>query len=690
MSKKKNAPTPAPPAKNPAGKPKTLAEIKATPSAPKDYTNLHKALLISFLVIGFIIRIINLDGLSLWVDEYVHVDRAKFFLMGKDHLFTNDNNGILYTFFILPFFKIFGSTAFWARFPAVLMGTGSIYLLYRLGKRLFNPWVGLTAAFFSTFSLYLVYWSRLSRNYSIFEFFFLLLLLCFVLAFDNKVDTGSTNFFAKQGINKKYLFLLPLALVGSLLSHQLTFMFIFGGMIWLVGVAIHKIITEKSFNNVFTWLAVPSLILCLLIFTPAFAPVTRSILSLFLPPNAVNWVVVDWTRISKLYAEEKLKAFDIYWGMLTYDYGKFYVLGLLGLVAAFFVRTRSALFLTASTLVPFLLLSFIFREPSLPRYFIFVYPLLLISAAVCIYTLVRLLNQRVFAGNGLAGLRSFMWISPVIILLPFIRFKELKSLLSVELKSGFVIDRALSQWSFTNWSDPVSWVKKNIKPGDLVMTTVPTAVNYYMNLDSTIWFRQRNYNGIKKEYEFNPIKNDGKSAGTYEDLVKTVETNPRGWLIADYYLTNAMTDPRARDYVYKNFQFHFDATKDGSVQVFSWDHAVGPPKDQNIIIELGKNPTKQASEELSISLDQSALQPGLKLYVKAQGINFNNEAYVIFNQKYTVPIPPNKTNGIEDIAVDLDISKLKPGANTVQIAYNYEMKYDPVKGFVLYKLGLGR
>ncbi len=135
--------------------------------------------LYAMLFLGFIMRVINLDALSLWIDEFVHVIRARDFNAGTGPLLTDDNNGILLTVVLLPFFKLFGATAFWARFPSVLFGVGTIYLMYRLGERLFNRYVGLMAAFAGTFSLYLMFWSRVGRNYAIFAFFFLLLGLVF-------------------------------------------------------------------------------------------------------------------------------------------------------------------------------------------------------------------------------------------------------------------------------------------------------------------------------------------------------------------------------------------------------------------------------------------------------------------------------------------------------------------------------
>ncbi len=142
--------------------------------------------ILGLLLVGLLLRILNLDALSLWVDEFVHVNRADNYLNGTGTLFTEDNNGILYTMFLLPLFKVLGSTAFIARLPSVLFGVGMIYLTYRIAARLFNQYIGVLSAFGVTFSIYLIFWSRIGRNYAIFEFFYLFFFWLFLKVFEGR------------------------------------------------------------------------------------------------------------------------------------------------------------------------------------------------------------------------------------------------------------------------------------------------------------------------------------------------------------------------------------------------------------------------------------------------------------------------------------------------------------------------
>ena len=63
-------------------------------------------------IIGFGLRVYRLDFLTLWVDEYIHVMRARDFLLYGTGLLEGENNGVILTFFIVPLFKLFAINEF--------------------------------------------------------------------------------------------------------------------------------------------------------------------------------------------------------------------------------------------------------------------------------------------------------------------------------------------------------------------------------------------------------------------------------------------------------------------------------------------------------------------------------------------------------------------------------------------------
>ena len=76
--------------------------------------------------------------------------------------------------FLYYWAKVVGWNAFWVKLPFVLMGIGSIYLIYIIGRQWFNRKVGLLSAAFFAISEFTVFYSQLARPYAAGLFFVLL------------------------------------------------------------------------------------------------------------------------------------------------------------------------------------------------------------------------------------------------------------------------------------------------------------------------------------------------------------------------------------------------------------------------------------------------------------------------------------------------------------------------------------
>ncbi|MBK9338007.1 MAG: glycosyltransferase family 39 protein [Lewinellaceae bacterium] len=662
-----------------------------TPASPPDYGALAAQwapkILLLFLTIGLLLRVLNISELSLWMDEYVHVMRAKGFLEDGGPLLTDDNNGILLTLALLPGFVLFGSSVFWARFPSVLFGAALVYVVYRVGTRLFNRYVGLFAAGGSALSLYLIFWSRVCRNYAPLSLFFLLLGLVFLMALEAGPKPDSEDRLARAGISKKHLWLLPVVGVLAFLSHQLTFFFVFSvgvysllrlaGTYWAGG--------EQPERIKFIWLTGLTLPLLLVVFIPPLGEVLKTTLAPFLLSNITEWAIPDWNRLGALAEAKPLEAFDLYHSLLVYDLNLLYIPALLGLVAAFWIRPRAGLWLVCSFVLPFLLLSFVFREPFLRRYLIFAYPYLLISAGVFFYALWHFLRSKVWPRMSLA-----VAALPFVLLLANTRWSSVADLALARKLEGYIVDSRIASWSFTNWEEACDYVNKRRRPGDVIMATVPTAVSYYMDHEQVLWFRQAYYDNRDKGYKLNaPNPGGGPSAASFDDLVRTVQQSPRGWLLADYYLENVFTDERALLWVYQNLHYYPEASAVGSIMVFGWDHALPKPERQNLVVEVGCVDNKLESREYHLTLPEQLFAANeIELTVRSRWVDSNREALVVFNKENAVWLPPNTGDGVEENVLPLQREWLRPGSNTIQVIYEPERPSDPRKGFTVYFLSI--
>ncbi len=641
-----------------------------------------------FAVVACIIRLYRIGFLSLWVDEYMHAIAA---INGQfKH---GENNGILLTWFNTIFAFIFGHTEFAMRLPVALLGAALVPATYVLGRDIANKKVGLMSAVLVTVSLFLIFWSRVDRPYGMVATFYVPLLVSFWCLLEKK--SGKDNFLSRMGINSKYLPYVLIALVLSMLSQLICFLFIFTAGFYGTLVAIDNWMTKKSrpwtpdAYNILFYLNVIAVILLL---TKAGNDIMRPIIEIFLPGNMASLILPNLDAAFAAAGTTKFyTSFKTYTDVISTDFKTLPILGYLGFVLALFKNRKTGYFLISSFLVPFLLMSFIFREPCHAKYLTYIYPVFLISAAYSLYFIAFHLLKRISKSLNEANTTylKVCTVGFIVLVFAFMQRKEISKMLQTELH-GHVVDKKISEIPFVNWKQPCLFIKEHRQPNDLIMATVQMAPRFYLETDSVIWFRQMHLDGKTKEYVRNLPDGRKRSAYTYEQLVKTYEENPRGWLLADYYFDNALTDQRAKEFVEQNFTFHFDACENGDVKVFSWDKAKPRTYNGAFVIELGKNENQQASQAFSMNINKATLPPKLNMYFLTQGIDSDMEAFVVINGDKQVAIKPNgRPSQIEGNEVPVDASYFKDGENKIQFIYNFEDgNGDMTTGFVIYNFDL--
>ncbi|MCA1993282.1 MAG: glycosyltransferase family 39 protein [Coleofasciculus sp. S288] len=93
------------------------------------------------LLLSAALYLYQLDQKSLWFDELISIGDAKE--LGQGRTF---RKGRLLYYTLLRIWMIFGESDAWLRLLAVLFGVGSVFLIYQLGRRLFEEPTGLLAA----------------------------------------------------------------------------------------------------------------------------------------------------------------------------------------------------------------------------------------------------------------------------------------------------------------------------------------------------------------------------------------------------------------------------------------------------------------------------------------------------------------------------------------------------------------
>ena len=143
----------------------------------KSSKNLDLVLIGVIILVAAVLRFWKLGQVPFMHDEFSALLRTRF---DNFHDFIQqgvmpDSHPIGVQFFLWGWVKLFGWSAFWVKLPFVLMGIGSIYLIYLIGRQWFNHKVGLFSAAFFAVSQFTVFYSQLARPYAAGLFFVLLM-----------------------------------------------------------------------------------------------------------------------------------------------------------------------------------------------------------------------------------------------------------------------------------------------------------------------------------------------------------------------------------------------------------------------------------------------------------------------------------------------------------------------------------
>lgn len=140
----------------------------------------YRNMIIGILFIALILRLISLNQ-SLWLDEATTALVAK---MSLGDIFTNFLPGDFHPpfyYLILKFWvSVFSNSEISIRTPSVIFGIITIYIVYLIGKEIFNKNVGLIASLLIATSGLHVYYSQEARMYSLATFLASLTIYLFI------------------------------------------------------------------------------------------------------------------------------------------------------------------------------------------------------------------------------------------------------------------------------------------------------------------------------------------------------------------------------------------------------------------------------------------------------------------------------------------------------------------------------
>lgn len=116
--------------------------------------------LLCILLLSFILRIHDLDGESLWLDEGVSIKLARLTVSDIVNYLASEVDMPSHFIFLHYWIALFGDSEFSARFPSVIFGCLSVFMIYKVGALVFDWEVGVFSALLLAFSVLHVHRSR--------------------------------------------------------------------------------------------------------------------------------------------------------------------------------------------------------------------------------------------------------------------------------------------------------------------------------------------------------------------------------------------------------------------------------------------------------------------------------------------------------------------------------------------------
>ncbi len=130
---------------------------------------------VGLTLVAFALRVIFLDGQSLWYDEGISAAMAPRSFATITTAAAADIHPPLYYYLLHIWSSLAGTSEYSLRFLSVSTGVMLVPLLAKLGRRLAGPLVGLLAGWLSATSVLLVHYSQEARMYSLLMFLGVLL-----------------------------------------------------------------------------------------------------------------------------------------------------------------------------------------------------------------------------------------------------------------------------------------------------------------------------------------------------------------------------------------------------------------------------------------------------------------------------------------------------------------------------------
>ena len=255
---------------------------------------------------------------------------------------------------------------------------------------------------------------------------------------------------------------------------------------------------------------------------------------------------------------------------------------------------------------------------------------------------------------------------------------------------GRVVSEYLSSFYFPDWKGSLMKIKPRLEKNDVLMTTIPPYVDFYLGRNS-YQFRQRRYDSSQHTYINLPVDTLHSNANSTQAVQKLLDNADKAWLIADYYFDNVMTDPKTKAYIINKMRFEYDMSNE-YISVFSYDKAKPNIRENNLFEHIHREYRETSEYQFESPLSNFEIL----LIIDAEGITLDNEMVVLFNGSYSLGVlrqngelfqqnGDSRSRQVYTVLVPNTV--LRPGTNAFQVGLNSLKAYRKCR-FVIHNIDM--
>lgn len=431
--------------------------------------------LFSIIILALILRVIYLGSKSLWLDEATNI------LMAEKSISTWTFGEPPLYYIVLHFTLAVGKSEIVVRFPSVVFGVLSVFIIYKIGIILYGEKEALVGAFLLSISQTAIQFSQDTKYYSLFIFLSLASVYFFL-----RMEEKPTN-------SNKVLFLVFLTL--AFYAHYFTVLLLFALIIF----KIWKYKNEKRNMK-----EIKSFFLLIGIFLLLIIPILSHFISQTMSrTGASNINFVYQTHLSINFMKEIFTYLLVNEFYGTESIHPYIILGLFlyGVYSSLEYHEKSIIFLTMWLFIPIALAAILTNIVSnlYIRYIAFVLPALLLISSRGIVAIPDRVNHLVRK----AGFRSIKFNSFMIILI----------LIIVVLSSYPILNSYYKSQNY-DWRGTAEFIEKNAENGSNIVL-----VPGYNSNPFNYYYKSKNKTNVIEYSTFDEFVKLSNQNNTY--LVKT-------------------------------------------------------------------------------------------------------------------------------------------------------------------------